>query len=622
MSITWNGPDLDVTGTATADWVVVTNSDASAGTAITCTDCTDSGGNTNWTFEAAAELTSYYVPDSRLLMPELFEPGRKPSQQLAVNWNNSLTKGLKVCQIFQDKVNLADNRQGTISGAYLEANRLHFDGSNDDFTLDAKSRDAAIIGTNNFLIVAKAKYLSGDQDYPTIAHAGRIISTNNWVLSYDEGFNQMAFVGESGDAVNNTITLSDGEEHVYSVYRDGSTLTCFVDDEQGTTDGSATGNYDDDTKDLTLGSAETAEYYWKGDIDYFFLWVGLENPAEVMREILRDPYQFLKPAIDVPLALFVPGDTSQTVSPTGIATGEVFGGPAVEPGLSVLEPPAIATAEAFGSVVLAPGSVSLLPAGIASAEAHGAQIIVPGMASVDPAGIVSAEAFGTPAMGMGSFELLPAAIPSAEALGDASLLAGAVAVDPAGIVSTETFGSTLISAGLAQILAQGIASAEALGTATVSRGAVSIDPAGIVSAEAFGATGVLNGTALIAALGIGSAEAFGTLVFQPGYVILDPVSIGSAEAFGAQEIVHSAVLVVPPSITTGEMFGDALVIPQLTIIEPAGIVSDELFGTLTLIGGAHVIGWLIAEIQSRAALAGAVNNTPGLGADIRINWDG
>lgn len=50
--VTWNGPDLDITGTAAADYADVTNSDASAGTEVTATNSTDNGGNTNWSFGA------------------------------------------------------------------------------------------------------------------------------------------------------------------------------------------------------------------------------------------------------------------------------------------------------------------------------------------------------------------------------------------------------------------------------------------------------------------------------------------------------------------------------------------------------------------------------------------
>ena len=49
--ITFNGPDLAVTGTAVAHFTTATDSDASAGTKVTATDnCVDGTGNTNWLF--------------------------------------------------------------------------------------------------------------------------------------------------------------------------------------------------------------------------------------------------------------------------------------------------------------------------------------------------------------------------------------------------------------------------------------------------------------------------------------------------------------------------------------------------------------------------------------------
>lgn len=85
------------------------------------------------------------------------------------------------------------------------------------------------------------------------------------------------------------------------------------------------------------------------------------------------------------------------VSPTGIASGEVFGSPSVGNATlgQQIEPAGIASAEAFG----APGVVLMrqivAPAGIASAEAFGAPAMMP---HLSPAGIASGEAFGTPVM--------------------------------------------------------------------------------------------------------------------------------------------------------------------------------------------------------------------------------
>ena len=51
--VTWEGVDLDVTGTATADYTDVSDSDASAGTEVTASNSSNDGGNTNWNFGSA-----------------------------------------------------------------------------------------------------------------------------------------------------------------------------------------------------------------------------------------------------------------------------------------------------------------------------------------------------------------------------------------------------------------------------------------------------------------------------------------------------------------------------------------------------------------------------------------
>ncbi len=65
--ITFNGPDLDVTGTAVAHFTTATNSDASAGTKVTATDnCVDGTGNTNWLF--AHHAAWYYRAQEALAL--------------------------------------------------------------------------------------------------------------------------------------------------------------------------------------------------------------------------------------------------------------------------------------------------------------------------------------------------------------------------------------------------------------------------------------------------------------------------------------------------------------------------------------------------------------------------
>lgn len=97
---------------------------------------------------------------------------------------------------------------------------------------------------------------------------------------------------------------------------------------------------------------------------------------------------------------------AQTVTPTGISTGEAFGTPVVT---QEVVPTGIASAEAFGTPVAV---LFNTPTGIASQEAFGTPLV---NQSVSPTGIPSAEAFGAaPSLPQ---IVTPASIPSAEAFG-------------------------------------------------------------------------------------------------------------------------------------------------------------------------------------------------------------
>lgn len=104
---------------------------------------------------------------------------------------------------------------------------------------------------------------------------------------------------------------------------------------------------------------------------------------------------------------------AQTVTPTGISTGEAFGTPVVQQNVT---PSGIASAEAFGTPI---ATLFLAPTGIASEEAFGAPLV---NQSVTPTGIPSAEAFGAaPSLPQ---VVTPASIPSAEAFGTPTIDGG------------------------------------------------------------------------------------------------------------------------------------------------------------------------------------------------------
>lgn len=215
------------------------------------------------------------------------------------------------------------------------------------------------------------------------------------------------------------------------------------------------------------------------------------------------------------------GGSPQSVTATGIATGEAFGSATVQPGPVTATPAGIASGEAFGAAAVAPGGVTVAPAGIASAEAFGSTVVQPGAVATAPAGIATGEAFGSPVVNAGGAIIALAGIATGEAFGAAALAAGPVSITLAGIATGEAFGAPTVTR--AQLVAPaGIGSAEAFGSATVTAGTVSVAPAGVPSAESFGATTVTAPPITVAPAGIPSAESFGSSTIVGGTVAYVP----------------------------------------------------------------------------------------------------
>jgi hypothetical protein len=285
----------------------------------------------------------------------------------------------------------------------------------------------------------------------------------------------------------------------------------------------------------------------------------------------------------------------EAIQPSGIATSEAFGTPALTPGAVTLSPGGIASAEAFGTPALS-ARITVSPSGVASAEAFGNPTLTPGAVTVSPSGIASAEAFGTPALAA-SITISPSGVASAEAFGTPALSATiTVDLNNQGIPSDEAFGTPALAASIT-VSPSGIASAEAFGTPTLTPGAVTIDldTQGVPSAEAFGTPTLTPGAVTIDldTQGIPSAEAFGTPALAASITIdLDTQGIASAEAFGTPALA-ATVTISPSGIASAEAFGTptlSVVGAQVIDLDGQGISSAEAFGTPLLIGtGTQII---------------------------------
>lgn len=168
-------------------------------------------------------------------------------------------------------------------------------------------------------------------------------------------------------------------------------------------------------------------------------------------------------------AIIIPGDVTITVN--GIASAEAFGNATVSlvAGNQILDVSGIATSEAFGTAVINT-SLTMFPTGIPSGEAFGNHTIVGGEVVLALTGIPSAEAFGTAEIIAGSSTIVPTGIPSGEAFGSALVSPGVVVVFPSGIASAEAFGTPVTLVGDLVIYPNGIPSGEAFGIPTIIGG--------------------------------------------------------------------------------------------------------------------------------------------------------
>jgi hypothetical protein len=212
---------------------------------------------------------------------------------------------------------------------------------------------------------------------------------------------------------------------------------------------------------------------------------------------------------------------------------------------------------------------------------------------------------------------LTSGIASAETFGGLTLSPGAVTLSLSGLPTAEAFGAATVTPGSVAITLAGIASAEALGTPALNQ-ALNIILSSIASAEAVGSPVLTPGAVDLILSGLPSETAFGALAVQPGAVAVLTSGIASGEAFGAALVAPGSVVLLPSGIPTQEAIGDLAVFPGAVVISPAAIPSLEQFGNIILIGGDQILGYLIAEQEARAALAGTGATAPALESEGEI----
>lgn len=238
-------------------------------------------------------------PDSRIEMPELFIPGRKPIGSIRINWDNPLSRGLRIAIVPQGKAifNLVGPGAPVSGSGVMSANSMRMTAS------DVRTMQVPPIYNARF----------------TAMWVGRALSHTNWD-SYGALF---------------TATRSSGADNAFGIQRNAATdeLKCYlggvavtlilkISDLLASSAAIISRNSDISTGNIYqylngkyLGATHTTVYYGTSDptlvingergasasnagnqfLDAIFIWDRKLSDGESL-SATRKPYQFLMPA--------------------------------------------------------------------------------------------------------------------------------------------------------------------------------------------------------------------------------------------------------------------------------------------------------------------------------------
>ena len=268
-------------------------------------------------------------------------------------------------------------------------------------------------------------------------------------------------------------------------------------------------------------------------------------------------------------------DSSQEISPTGLASGITFGTTDVSTGAVDISPSGLASGITHGATAVS-STVDVAPSGLASGIAHGTTVIGVGAVDITPTGLASGITHGSTIIGVGAVDIAPTGLVSGIAHGS-TVVSSVYDITPSGLASGITHGTTVIGVGAVDISPSGVASSLIFGTTVIGVGAVDISPTGLASSVSHGST-VVSSTYGLAVSGIASSIAHGSTVVSTTYEIT-PSGLASGIAHGTTVVSSAAAL----SVTYA--YGEhpyCAPIEQGQTITPTGIASSIAFGTATV----------------------------------------
>jgi len=245
-------------------------------------------------------MADLILPDPRIEMPELFEPGRKPVGPVVIDWGHPLARGLAHC-IISDS-DLVAGARANFTNAEYAAGRFVSDSTSDMVTFSPSPIDnvefsAAVrfkssnTGVDN-VIFGTAEYIAGSNNNGWAIRQG---SSGN--IELDTGAGSVWTYSNWGGASSTAMQTLVGVFYQGSVFR-----KLYIDGvDQGTPDSAANASLvSANSIPVGLFSNTGGGYFGgkehvQGQIEFAIAWSRLLTHAEV-QSFTRNPYQFLKPA--------------------------------------------------------------------------------------------------------------------------------------------------------------------------------------------------------------------------------------------------------------------------------------------------------------------------------------
>lgn len=271
-----------------------------------------------------------FFPLPKHCHPDFTSPGVKPTGPVEINWANPLARGLRAAYFIQNGRMHDVSRQNSLptqDGGPLvrydtRGARVELDGTNDN--IDCGTNEATRVGLAPLTLVVGARASSTPQAAgETLIGRGRSATGG---IRYDLAVTDTLVIAQVDDNVtksqiNFSHAITVGDYYQFAMVRGGGNVNVYArsdafDGNASVTD--STGDISDfNGEPLTLGCIHdnlgAKQNFFGGGIYYALVYAD-DKSADELERLYKDPYQILRPAVDVYAFWASAGGTTYTVT--------------------------------------------------------------------------------------------------------------------------------------------------------------------------------------------------------------------------------------------------------------------------------------------------------------------